>query len=100
MDLARCSLNSVTARAAAVDELIPLAAGLGFGGVGLWRDCYHQTGAHGAARRVADAGLRVTSVCRGGMFPQATEADRNARHAVMARSAVRRVRLDSSMGCL
>lgn len=81
MDLAHCSLNSVTARAAAVEDLVPLAAGLGFGGVGLWRDCYERAGAAEAARRVADAGLRVTSVCRGGMFPQPTTTDREARLA-------------------
>ena len=79
MDLAHCSLNSVTARAASLEDLVPLAAGLGFGGVGLWRDCYQRAGPGDAARRVEDAGLRVTSVCRAGMFPQPTPLEREWR---------------------
>ncbi|MCF7548604.1 sugar phosphate isomerase/epimerase [Pseudonocardia sp. WMMC193] len=80
MDLARCSLNSVTVRAASFDELVMLAERHGFGGVGLWRDSFADVGVEAAARRVRAAGLRVTSVCRGGMFPQRDEAGRRAAH--------------------
>jgi sugar phosphate isomerase/epimerase len=70
MDLAHCSLNSVTVKHAAFPQLIDLATLHGFGGVGLWRDSYAGIGSTAAARAVRDAGLRVTSVCRGGSFPQ------------------------------
>lgn len=79
MDLSQCSLNSTTVRTASFPGLVQTATTHGFGGVGLWRDSYHDVGVSGAARRAADAGLRVTSVCRGGMFPQATAAQRAAR---------------------
>lgn len=78
MDLSNCSLNSVTVRAASFAQLIELATRHGFGGVGLWRDSYAETGAEAAARAVRDAGLRVSSVCRGGAFPQRDEQSRAA----------------------
>ncbi|MEU1902306.1 sugar phosphate isomerase/epimerase family protein [Nocardiopsis dassonvillei] len=80
MDLSHCSLNSITVRAATLPELVDLAAEHGFGGVGLWRDSYADTGAAKAARRITEAGLRVTSVCRGGMFPQPTPRERARAH--------------------
>lgn len=80
MDLSQCSLNSVTVREATFPELVEWASENGFGGVGLWRDSYADQGAATAARRVADAGLRVTSVCRGGMFPQPTAQQRAEAH--------------------
>ncbi len=72
MDLSACSLNSVTVKGAPMPELIALATEHGFGGVGLWRDSYAENGAAAAAKQTSDAGLRVTSVCRGGGFPQPT----------------------------
>ncbi|KAA0102384.1 sugar phosphate isomerase/epimerase [Mycolicibacterium sp. P1-18] len=76
MDLAECSLNSITARSAGLDDLVGLAAAHGFGGVGLWRDVLVGVDLTAASARIADAGLRVTSVCRGGMFPQPDEPSR------------------------
>ncbi|MFJ6199233.1 sugar phosphate isomerase/epimerase family protein [Micromonospora sp. NPDC092111] len=81
MDLSSCSLNSITVRSASLPELLELAGRHGFGGVGLWRDSYAALGAQEAARRTAAAGLRVTSVCRGGMFPQPTPQARAEAHA-------------------
>ena len=76
MDLAECSLNSITARSAGLDDLIGLAGQHGFGGIGLWRDLLDGVDLTAASERIADAGLRVTSVCRGGMFPQPDEPSR------------------------
>jgi sugar phosphate isomerase/epimerase len=76
MDLAECSLNSITARSAGLDDLIRLAGQHGFGGIGLWRDLLDGVDLTAASERIADAGLRVTSVCRGGMFPQPDEPSR------------------------
>jgi sugar phosphate isomerase/epimerase len=80
MDLRRFSLNSTTVRAAPFHTLLQAAVQHGFGGVGLWRDSYQGLDVTDAARQVAEAGLRVTSVCRGGMFPQATAAGRAERY--------------------
>ena len=81
MDLATCSLNSITVKGASLPELIALAAEHGFGGVGLWRDTYAGESVATVARRMRDAGLRVSSVCRGGMFPQPTATLRAERLA-------------------
>ncbi|MEU0470678.1 sugar phosphate isomerase/epimerase family protein [Amycolatopsis sp. NPDC006131] len=78
MDLAHCSLNSVTVKNASFSRLIELATRHGFGGVGLWRDAYAGNGAAAAARDLRKAGLRVSSVCRGGAFPQPDETSRAA----------------------
>jgi sugar phosphate isomerase/epimerase len=72
MELRRASLNSITTRGADLDTLIALAVNHQLPGVGLWRDVYATVGAPAAARRLANAGLRVTSVCRGGMFTHDT----------------------------
>lgn len=72
MDLRDCSLNSVTVRGSDLDTVIDLAAENGFGGVGLWRDILAGQDLARASRQLAAAGLRVSSVCRGGMFPQPT----------------------------
>jgi sugar phosphate isomerase/epimerase len=45
----------------------------------VWRHKLHEVGVEHAARVVRDAGLRVSSLCRGGMFPAATEAARRER---------------------
>ena len=81
MDLASCSLNSVTVRAASLPRLVTLATENGFGGIGLWRDSYATIGATEAARHTEGSGLRVTSVCRAGMFVQPTERHRDANRA-------------------
>lgn len=80
VDLTKCSLNSVTVREATFPELLDLAVEHGFGGVGLWRDSYAEHGVTSAARRIARTGLRVTSVCRGGLFPQPTPELRARAH--------------------
>ena len=50
----------------------------GIGGIAPWRDKLDACGADKAARMIRDAGLRVTGLCRGGMFPAATPAERAA----------------------
>ncbi|EON34816.1 sugar phosphate isomerase/epimerase [Gordonia terrae C-6] len=79
MELSECSLNSATIRGSSLDDVLDLAARYGFGGVGLWRDVLDDADLLTARGRVDDTGLRVTSVCRGGMFPQPTESLRRAR---------------------
>lgn len=78
MDLSRASLNSITTRGASLDELLRLAAERGVAGIGLWRDVYKEIGADDASQRITDVGLRVTSICRGGMFTHATGQEKLA----------------------
>ena len=51
----------------------------GIPAIGLWRDKVADMGVAASARIVRDAGLHVSSLCRGGMFPAATGAERQAR---------------------
>ncbi|MFC7404223.1 sugar phosphate isomerase/epimerase family protein [Georgenia alba] len=72
--MSRCSLNSATVKHASLTELVEVAAGAGMGAVGLWRHQVQEGGAEAAARIVSGAGLRVSSLCRGGFLTAADEA--------------------------
>jgi sugar phosphate isomerase/epimerase len=75
---ARLSVNRESLRQWTLPELVDGCAARGVGGVGLWR---HDVAAHGARRAAAlvrDAGLAVTSLCRGGFFTAADPAGRRA----------------------
>jgi sugar phosphate isomerase/epimerase len=78
-DLARLSLNQITTQRWSVREAVDGCARAGIPAIGLWRDKVADTGIAESARIVGDAGLHVSSLCRGGMFPAATGAERQAR---------------------
>ena len=78
-DLARLSLNQYTTQRWSVAEAVEGCARAGIPAIGLWRDKVAETGLARSAQIVRDAGLRVSSLCRGGMFPAATAAERQAR---------------------
>lgn len=72
-DLSRLSLNTATTKAWTLREAVEGAARAGLPAVGLWRDRVHEAGLAAAARIVADAGLRVSSLCRGGFLTAADD---------------------------
>ncbi|MGP3949499.1 sugar phosphate isomerase/epimerase family protein [Streptomyces sp. 7N604] len=76
--LARLSLNQETIRQWSLPELVEGCAHAGVPGVGLWRAPVQEYGPGRAARLVRDAGLAVTSLCRGGFFTAADPAGRAA----------------------
>ena len=78
-DPSRLSLNQKTTNNWGVREVAEGCARAGIGFVGLWRDKVSETGLSESARVVRDAGLRVSSLCRGGMFPAVDAAERRAR---------------------
>jgi sugar phosphate isomerase/epimerase len=80
-DLARLSLNQITADRASLRDAVEACARHGVPYMAIWRHKVAETGLSAAARLVRDAGVRVSSVCRGGMFPAATRAEREARLA-------------------
>jgi sugar phosphate isomerase/epimerase len=59
-------------------EAVAGAARHGYAGVAPWRDMVAETGTAEAARIFKDSGLRVTGFCRGGLFPAADAAGRQA----------------------
>ena len=79
-DLSRLSLNTATTKAWDLREAVEGAARAGLPAVGLWRDRVQEVGTDKAARIVADAGLRVSSLCRGGFL---TAADDDAARAAL-----------------
>ncbi len=78
-DLARLSLNQMTVRSLRVSQVAELCRRHGIAQVGLWREPVAQTGVKESARVIQDAGLHVSSLCRGGFFPAETEAGRRER---------------------
>ncbi|MXY41521.1 MAG: sugar phosphate isomerase/epimerase [Rhodospirillaceae bacterium] len=78
-DTALLALNTATVQAQwTLEQCIEGCARHGIGGIAPWRDKLAECGVARAARSIRDAGLRVTGLCRGGMFPAATPAGRRA----------------------
>jgi sugar phosphate isomerase/epimerase len=77
--LDRLSLNQATVQNWDMRQTIDGCARAGIGWIGLWRDKLAALGAAATARHLAAAGVRPSSLCRGGFFPAATGAEREAR---------------------
>ncbi len=73
------SLNTVCVRDQwTLAQCIEGCARHGIPGISPWRDKVAEMGLANAARAIRDAGLTVTGLCRGGMFPATDEAGRRA----------------------
>jgi sugar phosphate isomerase/epimerase len=72
------SLNQATTRRLTIEQAVRCCASAGVAGIGLWRDRVSETGARRAARQVSQAGMTVTSLCRGGFLTGASAAGRAA----------------------
>lgn len=73
------SLNTVTVKERwGLRECIEGCARHGIPGISPWRDVLQGMGVEAAARAIRDAGLSVSGLCRGGMFPAADAAGRAA----------------------
>ena len=78
-DLARLSLNTITVKQWSLAQCIEGCARHGIPGIAPWRDKLAEMGVAAAARQIRDAGLKVSGVCRGGMFTQPGWLDDNRR---------------------
>ncbi|MET7988015.1 sugar phosphate isomerase/epimerase family protein [Streptomyces sp. NPDC005281] len=67
-DLARFSVNQMTVKQLSMPELVAGCLELGIRGVGLWREPVRSYGLDATAGLVHDAGLAVTTLCRGGFL--------------------------------
>jgi sugar phosphate isomerase/epimerase len=76
---ARLSLNQATTKKWSLREATEGCARAGIPWIGLWRDKVAEFGVAESRRLVQDAGLRVSSLCRGGFFPAASAAERQQR---------------------
>jgi len=77
--VSRLSFNQITAERATLKEVVEACARHGVPYVAVWRHKLAQVGVKAAACLLRDAGVRVSSVCRGGMFPASTREERAAR---------------------
>jgi len=80
MELDRMSLNSMTVKGVSLPGLIRLAEGRGIAAIAPWRDLIAEVGLPNAVQAIKSSGLRVSSLCRGGMF---THVDPGARAAAV-----------------
>ncbi|MFG1674658.1 sugar phosphate isomerase/epimerase family protein [Micromonospora sp. NPDC049282] len=79
--LAKLSLNQRTTERWSVREAVEGCVRAGIPAIGLWREPVAEIGVPAAAKFVADAGLRVSSLCRGGFL---TADDERARVEALA----------------
>jgi sugar phosphate isomerase/epimerase len=73
------SLNQATTKRWPLDELVAGCVAAGVPAVGLWREEVAEYGLDKTATLVRDAGLEVSSLCRGGFFHEADWYDHNRR---------------------
>jgi sugar phosphate isomerase/epimerase len=78
--LARLSLNQRTTAEWNLREAIDGAVAAGLPAIGLWREPVAEAGLATARRWVDDAGLRISSLCRGGFFTASDPAERARAH--------------------
>ncbi|WP_282688572.1 MULTISPECIES: sugar phosphate isomerase/epimerase family protein [unclassified Streptomyces] len=75
-DLARLSINQETIKQWSLPELAEGCGKAGIDKVGLWRAPVQAYGVERTAGLLADAGIGVTSLCRGGFFTALDPAER------------------------
>jgi sugar phosphate isomerase/epimerase len=75
-DKKRLSLNQITTSSWSVAQAVEGCQRHGVPSIALWRHKIAETGLAECVRLVRSAGLHVSSVCRGGMFPAPTAAER------------------------
>ncbi|GGY17798.1 sugar phosphate isomerase/epimerase family protein [Streptomyces djakartensis] len=66
--LERFSINQMTVKQLSMPELVEACGESGVRGVGLWREPVQSYGLEATAKLVRDAGLTVTTLCRGGFL--------------------------------
>ncbi|MCF6523965.1 sugar phosphate isomerase/epimerase [Streptomyces sp. JJ36] len=77
-DLARFSVNQMTVRQLSLPQLAAACVRLGIPAVGLWREPVAEHGLHATARLMRDAGLSVSTLCRGGFLTATEPVERRA----------------------
>jgi sugar phosphate isomerase/epimerase len=76
--LSRLSLNQRTTASWSLPEAVQGCVDAGLGAIGIWREQLAEAGLDEACRLVAESGLRVSSLCRGGFFTAVDPAEARA----------------------
>ncbi|MDR2974935.1 MAG: sugar phosphate isomerase/epimerase [Propionibacteriaceae bacterium] len=66
--MSRLSLNTATCKRLNLAQCVEAATGQGLEAIGPWRDRVQEVGVDQAARLISQAGLRVSTLCRGGFL--------------------------------
>ena len=80
-DFSRLAINSATTKKWTLAQVVEGCVNAGIPSIGPWRDRVEEAGLDKAARLIKDAGLRVSSLCRGGFL---TAADPEGQAAALA----------------
>jgi sugar phosphate isomerase/epimerase len=78
-DLSRLSLNTMTVKGWSLPEAVEGCSRMGIPWIAPWRHQVAELGLEESAKVVRESGLKVSSLCRGGMFPATTKAERMSR---------------------
>lgn len=78
-DSGRLSLNQITLGKWDLKQAVEGCARHGIPWIAPWRHRVEELGLKESSRLIRDAGLKVSSLCRGGMFAAATASERQAR---------------------
>jgi sugar phosphate isomerase/epimerase len=79
VDCARLSFNQYTCKPWSLEQAVNACVRRDIPAIAIWRDKIAEIGLRRAVATVRKAGLRVSSVCRGGFFPAADAAERARR---------------------
>lgn len=79
MNIDRLSLNQITLEQCDLPATVDLCLQAGIRNISLWRHKVAEHGLERTAKLIRDSGLRVSSLCRGGMFPATDGADARRR---------------------
>lgn len=75
-DISRLSLNQITTGKWSLPEAVKGCVEAEVPWIALWRHKVAEIGLQESKRIIQESGLKVSSLCRGGMFPGATAAER------------------------
>ena len=98
-DLTRLSLNQRTTASWSLREAIDGCVAAGLSSIGVWREQLAEGGVDEAVW-LADAGLRVSSLCRGGFFTASDPAAIEAAHLENVRALDEAAAIGAKTLCL
>ncbi|MFT4165738.1 MAG: sugar phosphate isomerase/epimerase family protein [Microlunatus sp.] len=98
--MSRLSLNQKTTNLWTLREAIDGTVAAGLSSIGIWREPLAEAGLENARAWLGDAGLRVSSLCRGGFFTAADPAQIEAAHADNLRAIDEAAALGTDTLCL
>lgn len=75
-DRAQLAINSATVKGCSLEQLVDGCARAGISAIAPWRDIVQACGIERAGSLIRAAGITVTCLCRGGMFPAPDAAGR------------------------